>query len=209
MKSNIDNMLAYYWDNCKGNFAHIKENWEIKPDSRRARQLYDAFLGSLELRGKTVIDYGCGGGWFGKLLFDEYKIGKYVGLDVAHRSLKRSHENLENYRENVKLKFANEDFGCFNADVFISMAVIQHFPTVKYLDEFLVRLNTSGIQTIILHVRYGEKTEYCNPYVNNRDVKDAGVTNERHIGRILTNYGHVYNYDAGASKAVYLKYELQ
>ena len=142
MKSNIDNMLAYYWDNCKGNFAHIKENWEIKPDSRRARQLYDAFLGSLELRGKTVIDYGCGGGC--NLFGFSSAISHYTGADVSLKTIE--HAKIEAERRNVDADWIHIDIknpeSSFERlessfDLVICTAVIMHLPNRDYFHRVL------------------------------------------------------------------------
>ena len=202
----MNEILSKYWDHCGANFAHIKPNWEIKTGSRRERHFKKAFLEDIDFTDKTVVDYGCGGGWMGKYLFENRDIKKYIGVDVSERSLRASHEHLINYRDKTKLRKTPQNFKGFNADVFLRLACIQHFPTVDYLTEFLENINDSGIKYVVLHIRNG-KTEYHNPYENNGDVVNAGRTNEKHVSGRLKNYRLTKELNKKISNSMYLIYE--
>lgn len=207
----MNEMIKKYWEHTRSNFAHIKYNWEIIKGSRRENHFKSTIFKHIDFTNKVVIDYGCGGGYLGKYMFENYGIKKYIGIDVAERSLIASYEHLEKYRDKIKLRLTPQDFKIFNADIFISLACIQHFPSVLYLDDFLENINGSNIEYVFLHIRYGIKTKYKNPYTEaGGNVVDAGRTNRKYISKRLDNYKLVKVFDfRKPSSAMYLIYKVK
>jgi len=174
-----------FWDSCKHNYAHLRDNWIMKKNSER-KLYFKPIFEMLNLDNKTVIDYGCGGGHIGVYLFNNYKINKYIGLDIAERSLIFSKRNLEKY--NAEFHYVPIEFKNLNADVFITIACMQHFPDEVYLISFLENLNRSGIKQIMLHLRYGDSTKFNNAYDTCLNMGEACKTNHEFIKNYLTNY---------------------
>lgn len=154
--------------------------------------VYAKAMDRIKMDGKTVIDYGCGGGWIGKYLFDEKKIKAYLGIDIAKRSIEAAEQNLADYENKVFLLVdpnALPDFSQMKADFFISLSCIQHFPDKEYLDYFLNAINNSEIKTLILQVKYSNKTIFReHPYKTTHDIGNGCFTNFAYMQSKLTNY---------------------
>lgn len=103
----------------------------------------------------------------------------------------------------------NKDtFNDLNADIFISQAVIQHFPDEKYLINFLKNVNNSNIEKVMLQIRYNEKTVFSNDYNQRENVRLACQTNSDYILGYLTNYSLVHsNKTNNKSKYEFLFFE--
>jgi len=174
-----------FWETCRSNYAHLKPSWEFDDKMDRTTRLKEAFLDHMDLKGKIVIDYGCGGGFLGKFLFREYGIAKYIAIDIAKRSLRKAWE--VNRKSDCEYILVPVEFSTLGADVFISIACMQHFPSEEYLNEFLENLNNSNVKAIALQIKYGDETEFFGTY----DRKGYGVncrTNAKYISSFLTNY---------------------
>jgi ubiquinone/menaquinone biosynthesis C-methylase UbiE len=83
------------------------------------------------LRGRRILDVGCGPGLFAAELANENFL---AGLDISERMLSFAKETLRPIRgEGLKLPFQNESF-----DVVLAVEVLQH---IESLDIFLKELN--------------------------------------------------------------------
>jgi len=189
-----------FWETCKANYAHLKENWLLEPGFKRESQFMDEFMSGMKFRNKTVIDYGCGGGHFGLYLLKFQDIKKYIGIDIAERSLIMTRLlldgfNFETYLIPIKLQE-------LKADILISIACIQHFPSLDHLDNFLDNINHSNIHDVMLNTRYAEKSIASGVYedveetlrkvrenqLENNPFGTACLTNVDYINERLNNY---------------------
>jgi trans-aconitate methyltransferase len=197
-----------YWETCKANYAHLKENRDLET-AVKLRNLYKkVFMDHIDFKDKTMIDYGTGSGHVGKYLFDHYGLGKYIGIDIAHRSLKTANYYLKGY--NAKFKLAPQNFGDFKADIFISLACIQHFPSEKYLIEFLNNLNKSNIPILVLQIRHYKNTIFNNAYDRKDSLRGLACrTNYEYVNRVLTKYNLKRKSKKGPSGYQYLIYEVK
>ncbi len=172
-----------FWETCKRFYAHLDYN-----NFESCKKIYVPILKNIDFKEKIVIDYGCGGGWMGQMLFDKFEIKKYIGIDIAQRSLKVSRETLQVYK-NVELFEIPVNFKSFNADIFISFSCIQHFSNEKFLIDFLNNLNNSNIKNVIIQIRYSGKKEFNGNY--NIDGGNVGITcsiDENYALIFLSNY---------------------
>jgi hypothetical protein len=188
--------------------AHIKINQWLG-SINDLNSFYDLCIRDNNFENKTVIDYGIGGGYLGLYLFQNKGIKKYIGYDVAKRSIIATEKNLKEF-ENKELIYIEDVPDFKKADYFISIAVIQHFPTKDYLDEFLDKLNKSGCKNIILQVRDG-KTEFRKDVYKTTDsIAWACHTNEDYINERLTNYTLTYNSGVvNKAKSKILQYKIK
>jgi len=179
-----------FWETCRSNYAHLKHNWEMFPDSKRLKEFRNVFLDKYKLNNKTLIDYGCGAGWLGLYLFKHHNLGKYIGVDIAERSLYLVREKLEGY--NVETYRTPIDFKSLNADIFVSLSCIQHFPDVKFLRLFLKNLNNSDIDLLVLHVRFSRATVGIGDYEKVINIGTSCMTNDEYVSGELCNYKLLY-----------------
>ena len=147
---------------------------------------FDSIIEKLELKDKIVIDYGTGGGVFGKKLLEK-GIKKYIGYDIAERQIATAKKTLKDFKN--KEFHLVEDYPILSqADVFISLAVIQHFPNRKYYEKFFEILNESKIPVLYLQIRHDDLIFNNKKYYSNENVRYACHTNEKDLSERLTNY---------------------
>merc|ERR1712196_271134 len=141
-----------WWDSkATANFQHLDRSYVMK-----YKEMWEGqFLKKVKWSDKRVIDYGIGGGYLGEVLFREYGIKSYTGIDISDRSLNQARETLAKYIDSVDLKLSPQRFSDFSPDIFFCQEVIQHFPTLAYLDEFLENVDKSGAAQVILQFRQG------------------------------------------------------
>jgi len=181
-----------FWEKCDETFAHLEANeWLHNNDA--LTNSFKRHLWKIDPTDKVIVDYGTGAGYFGRYLFKNHNISKYIGIDIAERSIKSAKEALAGH--NAEFKLTPVDFSKLNADIFASFAIIQHFPDVEYLNSFLKNLNDSGISEIILQIRYNKETKFSNKYDTIKDVRLSCVTNPSYLMDHLSNYECIHEGD--------------
>lgn len=186
-----NNKLVDFWDNCDPIFSHINISGYLKSPAELAKSWESNFISEYDFSNKTVIDYGIGGGFLGLYLFQNKNIKKYIGFDISERQLNEAKNNLNGYQTELINVENRKPFKAYPADIFVSQAVIQHFPNEKYLIDFLVDLNDSEINEIMLQIRYNSKTIFSDDYNKMEGVRLACQTNSKYILNFLTNYNLV------------------
>lgn len=144
-------------------------------------------VGVLDLAEKTIVDFGCGGGWIGKY-FPEIK--QYIGIDIAARSIEKAKENNPNsefFQIIPDKPFIN--IKNFDIDIFICLNVIHHFPDKEYFDFFFKELNQINTKQILLNIRENEETTFReNPYATTNDIGNACKANYKDVKQKLTKF---------------------
>lgn len=183
--------LINFWETCDPTFSHIEINDYLGDLEALTKSWETNFIGRYNFDGKIVVDYGIGGGFLGSYLFSSRNIKKYIGFDISNRQLTEASNNLKNFDVELYNVTDKETFNDLNADIFICQAVIQHFPDEKYLINFLNNVNKSGIDKVMLQIRYNEKTVFSGDYNERENVRLACQTNSDYILGHLTNYSLV------------------
>lgn len=196
----IDKNVVTFWEECPENFAHLEINGHLRSIKNLTAIWNSAFIEVLDsmcpIKDSIVIDYGCGGAHLGMHLHKRFGLKSYIGIDIAERQRDAARNNLVKMNEDslknaLPMYLLEPDchFSEFNADLFISLACIQHFPSVEYLEDFLLNINSSEIKTIVLQYRHADTT-----YIANKDYKEMFnvcfkcYTNADDISEILDNY---------------------
>ena len=202
-----------YWETCGKDYAHL---WTGGKKSQAAYEAgyRDLILNHMkqDLTGATVIDYGCGGGYLGALLLRDFGIKKYIGIDIAKRSIEHAKENLAKVKSSVQkfeLFLSPKNFAMTKADALFSFACIQHMPTQEMLDDFLSMANRSQVSLIGLHFRHGKRSEFVDAYSTNGNVGLCCRTNDTYYIEKLNNFKNFYtgpiNKESGAQAVIYKK----
>lgn len=206
--------IKQFWETCDTAFAHITINKHLK-NYKSLTDYWDVqFLRKLNtispLINKTIVDYGIGGGHTGIHLHNRYKIHKYIGLDISERQIEIASKNLLRHQVNHELKLVPIEFNNIPCDVFISQAVIQHFPDNQYLNNFLDNINKSNILIIMLQIRYNINTIFTNNKYNTiKEVAGRCHTNNNYIIKYLTKYNNIYQGNILSNQYQFLIYQLK
>ena len=182
--------MKRFWETVHTRGAHLG----LDGEGEYMRDRYARLLKGVPLRGKVIVDFGCGGGLLGVYVLGERKAARYVGYDVAERSIDRARENLKDLAsegsvELVLLGKHRWDFAEKRPDVLVCLACILHFPTASYLDNFLRTCDESGAATLVLEVRLADKTQFQHdPYSSARAAVKACFTNEGYLTPRLPRY---------------------
>lgn len=193
MDANMNsNELTKKWNNVSKALAHLhlRHENEGKLSIKSLHKVFKAhFTDYYDLDGKIVADYGIGGGYLGMHLLSECKIKKYIGIDISDRSIENAKNNLHKWANKIEFHKSNDcEFNKLGADYLVSFAVIQHFPTNKYLDDFLLNVNNSSINTVILQIRHADENTFRDDWTTENDIKYACMTNETYVSEKLSNY---------------------
>jgi 2-polyprenyl-3-methyl-5-hydroxy-6-metoxy-1,4-benzoquinol methylase len=180
--------LINFWETCDPVFSHIEINDYLGDFSTLTKSWENNFIGKYDFNDKVVVDYGIGGGFLGQYLFSTKNIKKYIGFDISARQLAEASNNLNGLNVDLYNVDDKETFNDLSADIFISQAVIQHFPDEKYLINFLKNVNDSNISEVMLQIRYNKKTMFRGDYSQKENVRLACQTNSDYILGYLTNY---------------------
>ena len=184
--------LSTWWDgkldcnasshSCHGAHPTFSHVWYSGSASRAGPKMNSTWLFEFARRhrglaGKHVIDFGIGGGILGDLLLRSHNVSHYAGVDISNRSLHVALKRLKKLRiaktpvprSKWSLHKAPLDFGALtpHADIFISVAVIQHFPSRAHTEAFFANLERSAIATIFLQIKYSGKSA---AFVTERDA---------------------------------------
>ncbi len=173
-----------FWESCDPTLAHITIDKWLENEESLCSWWETHILDKCKDRfvGKTLIDYGTGKGLFGKLLYEQHGLGKYIGIDISERSLNAARETLAAFPQS-EFFHAPVDFARLTADIFVSFACIQHFPFKLMLDRFLENLNQSRIPWLLLQIRAGKNTVF-----NPGNMRLGCMTNLAYLLSKLTNY---------------------
>jgi 2-polyprenyl-3-methyl-5-hydroxy-6-metoxy-1,4-benzoquinol methylase len=183
--------LINFWETCDPVFSHIEINDYLGDFDTLTKSWENNFIAKYDFNDKVVVDYGIGGGFLGQYLFSAKNIKKYIGFDISVRQLAEASNNLNGLNVDLYNVDDKETFNDLSADIFISQAVIQHFPDEKYLINFLKNVNDSNISEVMLQIRYNKKTMFRNDYSQRENVRLACQTNSDYILGYLTNYNLV------------------
>lgn len=209
--------IKCFWEKCDKTFAHISidkwlSNYKTITDMWQ-KMFINQLLSFTELENKTIVDYGIGGGYLGVYLHETYHIDKYIGIDIAQRSLDSAYQNLQDNHVNNELYLAPVQFKNFNADIFVCQAVIQHFPDESYFQDFLININQSNIKYVMLQIRFNKQTVFNNDTYNTNisieSVKYKCRTNNSYVLKFLNNYDNIYESNIDGRNYQFLIYRLQ
>lgn len=149
-KHSLGSLMKRIWERIPSRGCHLGLDGEEPSMMKR----FETILDGIAIKGKTIIDYGCGGAILGKYVM-ENGAEKYYGYDVSKRSLEYAEKRLQEYKKaELNLVVTHDiNFAEKKPDILCSIACLLHFPNKSYLDRFLARCNESGAKYVILEIR--------------------------------------------------------
>jgi len=188
--------------------AHLVTDTHLRKENLFAS--FEMACSDVDFSDKTIIDYGCGGGFFGLYLSNKFIVKKYIAYDLAQRSLDVAKKNLEFLPENMKefIKVDPWNIPQLHADVFCCFSVIHHMPTKEYLDYFFGVLNSSALKTVLLTCKYSAFESFqTHPYKTTKEINNACLTNAVEIAKRLGSYNLASKTYAEPGKYQYMRFE--
>jgi len=200
--------LKNFWEKCETGLVQLNmttKNENILMNRFRGYVMPDM---GVRLHGKTVIDYGVGGGYFGELLLDVANVN-YIGIDISERSIENAKKRLGKYHK-TEFHLVPDTFDQYEADIFCCFTCIQHFVTKDYLDEFLDKVNNSKCEELYLQIRYHETLKMLGSTKDGSRVYYGCMLPASYLTEHLTNYELVMSKIVPKSNGYrYLTYKLK
>lgn len=164
----------------------------------------------LDVSNKVVVDFGMGGGLLGKHLFSlrpkSRRPSKYIGYDIADRSIERAHEvlwglpwapttRMDDHVKLIKIERHRWSFAEEHPDVIVCLACIIHFPTEVYLKNVLHEMDISGAKHLVLEIRNkGKGNEFQqSPYSTSKKTLLACNTSPAFVSKTLPHFVQVHS----------------
>jgi SAM-dependent methyltransferase len=158
MREKYDNVIDFWNNHATPEACHIS-GYKSRD---RLYEMYELFMipGFVHFEGKTIVNYGCGGGQLERLLHEKYGIKKSISIDIAERSIEAAKHYLKDY--NSEFVLCDTDCMQFVSGkdekyIFMSCECIHHFPDQNYLDEWLDCLNSQDYEWVILYYKPRKK----------------------------------------------------
>ena len=153
--------LAKFWDTADPTFSHISyDRWLSSPQNLTKAWEKQWLFRFSDLRGQSVVEYGIGGGLLAQHLFETRNISRYTGVDLSQRSINESRRRLRGL--NVRLIRADAlDARLIKGktDLFVSQAVIQHFESMSYFQNFLKQIELIKPTRVMLQTRHASTVQ--------------------------------------------------
>lgn len=204
--------LRDFWEMCDETFAHLSYDRWLHSKKRLEEVWRREWLDLLDptlWRDATVVEYGIGGGALAELLLldsdasmhlPQRGVAHYVGLDISARSLTAAKELLMTTRSTGVINQPRWTLMQVDAltnttlqevgrvDIFISLAVIQHFPSVEYTRAFFETLEHSGVRTLVLQTRQRGCRELARTSFTHEDLRYATCVETAELLNHLPSY---------------------
>jgi SAM-dependent methyltransferase len=204
-----------FWETCPEIFAHLTIDQWLGNEEKLFTQWKTRFLNNenINLTNAKIVDYGCGGGYLGKLLLSEYVIDSYTGIDIAERSIKTAKENLKDF---VSANFSSDITKIPDCDIIVCQAVIQHLQNLQEANKVFNLFNKSKAKKLVLQLKHAD-----SPQLYLKNESEIGFYTEKNIvnriklpveevDRLLTNYNRVWlGNQYGSNRLYYVIYELK
>ncbi|MFT5238284.1 MAG: ubiquinone/menaquinone biosynthesis C-methylase UbiE [Ulvibacter sp.] len=127
-----------FYDSIADDFDSIMSMYDT---NRRIEVIFDDFLGDKDLTGKTLLDGGCGTGWFTKRALE--RKAKVTSIDIAPKLValtkKKNPDTIAVEGSLLELPFEDNTF-----DYVISSEVIEHTPDPYSATKELIRVLKPG-----------------------------------------------------------------
>ena len=169
------------WDLAPEKLAHINL------DEYTEKRLINSFKSIIyDFSFLSVLDYGCGGGYFAEWVTSNYNC-HYYGYDISFRSLERAK------KRNPYLEFTDKLNNIPGVDVLVCLSVIQHM-TKDQLKNFIKFCEESKPKEILLQYRYGDEYNEDNLVYRMRN-KEINIKGYKTIWKSEVIKGNDYVYE--------------
>lgn len=195
----IDAHLSKWWDRADTYFAHRRYKSEIEMGTNWHSVWLNRFCNDGRCNGTTYTEYGIGAGLLGEVLLTEYQAKHYAGIDISKKSRDASLQRLQRLsisRSRFSLHDVHVPLDQLGSRIFVTQAVMQHFPSLNYTQAFLRRVNECGAEFLMLQPRDGtsDSTKEVIPRLSHpggwvqKAVQMASLLSTEELTRNLDRY---------------------
>lgn len=191
--------LRFFWEHADPAFSHIRYTTYLKSEAVLTASWRRAWLERFapQLVGARVVEYGIGAALLGEVLLKGYNVSHYTGVDISDRQLEHARARLSaNFTPDRYALIRVDELPDLNAfggappTVFISQAVIQHFPSKAYFRRFANRINACpSIKHVMLQIRRKDSNPRMrlegDTYKEGMDLRNAVTFKE---GELLNDF---------------------
>lgn len=187
MLKTYSNELRGWWNNADPTFSHISYTKWLKSEDDLVKGWKSTWIHRMPTHIGHVAEYGIGGGLLGKVLLTKHNVTHYTGLDISDRQINEARKRLDVCcKKRFTLTRVSEHLNksvLQGVDTFVSQAVIQHFPSDKYTEDFLQVLNDqTSIRWMMLQVREFNKRD------QGKSIVRAQATDRQTLQRYLPTF---------------------
>ncbi|HEX8524370.1 MAG TPA: class I SAM-dependent methyltransferase [Tepidisphaeraceae bacterium] len=177
---------------------HFAEDAE-RPDTAR---FWHSLRHLQPLEGKDFLDLGCGAGWAARLVKDEGRARKVIGLDFSRTALELAHQHAPGVlwvqADGTALPIADASI-----DRLFCNGALEHFPDVKVGLAQVHRVLRSGARAVLIvpnfYVRTEQPMEFRTHYWGwKKLMEEAGLR----VERTYTDWGPPVLKNANLKRAV-------
>ena len=160
-------MLRDFWNNVDTKFSHINYSGHLGSEYKLKASWQKQWLWRYNgtLKDAVVVEYGIGGGLLGEHLFDDYKIQRYIGIDISERQLAAAAVRLRGRNFRLERVDRLDASIVLNESVtfFVCQAVIQHFESLDYFYGFAREVERIRAPRMMIQTRDGGPTSRSDP----------------------------------------------
>ncbi len=187
------NNLSDFWENTVvKSDKHFVETLSQEKINRMTSRVNEFIFSKLDFSNiNTVIDWGCGGGLFAKILSEKANV---ILADISTESLNKAEEYLKpksaeklhipDNLDNIKLPEKQ-------VDLLFSHTVIHHFPSLEYWHNiFDIWTNKIRPKYFGLQIKIGNKTSERANYFTGKNYLNALYLNENEFVTMFEKAGY-------------------
>lgn len=168
-----------FWDSLPKNIAHLDSKTNSHNYIENLSKILSYF--SIPYKNSTVIDYGIGNAQLYKALI-KFNIKHYIGIDISQRSINHAKKFIKKNPSSIKVSLYKTpiDIQNISADILVCLSTIQHFPSINHCKNFLLNINNSNLNYVLLQIRYSEN-------ISSIDIFNC-LLNEEFVSKNLSNF---------------------
>jgi len=183
-----DEARAWWQSNSSDRFAHRIISGRLGSEAELVEMWNKTWLFHFNWTGQRVLEYGIGGAYLGRELFRHYRIKSYVGIDISQKSITAAENTLKPWNSRTQLLLTPQQFASLTPSIIVCQAVIQHFPSLAYFDDFLKNVEASGADHLMLQIRYYKTVTVREHYETKSDVTYHLLSNVIYMKERLPSY---------------------
>lgn len=161
--------IKKFWENVSEDWRHFSSGKNKMNEKKKVyiiKNVNNHLLDKLNFDEiDNSLDWGCGGGILSKELGKKSNVSI---VDITKTSLENAQKYLGDggyvYSQEIPNNINEFDFEGPSIDLIFCHAVIQHFPTIEYFNDVLIKWKKLNPKYIAIQVKLGDETKEADNY---------------------------------------------